>query len=101
MFGEKPQGGRCRSLKGSAAPCERLHVTAAVPAHTVLPEDALGAVGAFPLITGLGGEPCAATGAGLDIVGVGLLANRAGLRGRVCGPPAGRVLAAAMPPIFT
>ena len=50
-------------------------------ADTCLLQNQLGAVGAFPFVTGLGDKPGAVTGTGLDFIGVGLLAGGAGLMG--------------------
>jgi hypothetical protein len=69
-------------LSGNAGPGQRLHVVPAVLAHTGLLENPLGAVGALPFVTDLGDKPGAVTGAGLDFVGVGLLASGADLHER-------------------
>jgi hypothetical protein len=84
-------------LGGNAGPSQRFDIPAAVLANPGLLQDQLGAVRAFPLVTDLGGKPSSVVGGELVIVGVGILANRAGLHGRLYSFPVGRILTKTLP----
>jgi hypothetical protein len=88
-------------LNGSVGPGLWLHIVAAVLADTSLLENPFGAVRAFPLVTDLGGKPSSVVGTELIIIGESMLASGAGFHGRVYNRPAGRILGAALPQIFS
>jgi hypothetical protein len=69
-------------LNGNAGPGQWLHIAAAVLTDASLLENPLGTVRAFAFLAGLGGKASAIAGTELNVVGVSLLANGAGLHER-------------------
>jgi hypothetical protein len=69
-------------LNGNVGPGQWLHIAAAVLTDASLPENPLGTVRTFAFLAGLAGKASAVAGAELNVVGIGLLANGAGLHER-------------------
>jgi hypothetical protein len=69
-------------LSGSVGPGQWFHLAAAVLADAGLLENSLGTERTFAFLSGLAGKASAVAGTELNVVGVGLLANGAGLHER-------------------